>query len=107
MARCAADAGPPAVQVLAQSHDITRDGRDCRVVVITDVSRWHRDQHREQRRLRFAQSDQIAVEGPERTRVRELGLRVPGVMAEVPSLALVADQAPAAVDLVLRMLEAP
>jgi PAS domain S-box-containing protein len=44
------------MQVLAQSHDITRDGRACRLVVIADITRAHRNQQREQRRLRLLDS---------------------------------------------------
>ncbi len=44
------------MQVLIQAHDIQRDGRDCRMVVVTDITRWHRNQLREQSRLRLLDS---------------------------------------------------
>ncbi len=44
------------MRVLAQSHDITRDGQPSRLVVITDITRWHRNQQRDQSRLRLLDS---------------------------------------------------
>ncbi|GCL63745.1 PAS domain S-box protein [Pseudaquabacterium pictum] len=44
------------MQVLVQSHDLDRDGEACRVVVITDITRLHRSQQRDQSRLRLLES---------------------------------------------------
>jgi PAS domain S-box-containing protein len=44
------------MQVLVQSHELVRDGVDCRVVVITDITRLHRTQQRDQSRLRLLDS---------------------------------------------------
>ena len=44
------------MRVLVQSHDVERDGRACRLVVITDITRWYRNQQREKSRLRLLDS---------------------------------------------------
>ena len=44
------------MRVMVQSHDLVRDGVDCRVAVITDITRQHRAQLRDQSRLRLLDS---------------------------------------------------
>jgi PAS domain S-box-containing protein len=39
------------MHIVAQSHDVHHDGRDCRIAVITDVTPLHRNRERDLRRL--------------------------------------------------------